>query len=73
MLVFTRREGERIQIGEDITITVVRVEPFSVRLGIDAPPHVPVMRRELLERGPPEIPPHSEDVQADHLDSAEDD
>lgn len=58
MLVFTRREGEQIQIGDDITITVVRIGPFSVRLGIEASRETPIMRRELLERGTPGMEPH---------------
>jgi carbon storage regulator len=47
MLVLTRKQGERIQIGEDITITVVRTKGKSVRLGIVAPSHVPVLRGEI--------------------------
>ena len=47
MLVLTRKQGERIQIGEDITITVVRTKGKSVRLGIVAPSHIPVLRGEI--------------------------
>ena len=47
MLVLTRKQGERIQIGDDVTITVVRTKGKSVRLGIQAPPHVPVLRGEI--------------------------
>lgn len=50
MLVLTRREGERIQIGDHIRITVVRIVGGGVRLGIEAPPEVAVMRSELKER-----------------------
>lgn len=50
MLVLTRREGERIQIGEDICITVVRIIGGGVRLGVEAPPEVAVMRAELKEK-----------------------
>jgi carbon storage regulator len=49
MLVLTRKQGERIQIGEDITITVVRTKGKSVRLGIVAPSHVPVLRGEIAK------------------------
>jgi len=50
MLVISRREGQRVQIGEGITITVVRVDPKSVRIGIEAPKDTVVMRTELLVR-----------------------
>jgi carbon storage regulator len=47
MLVLTRKQGERIQIGEDIVVTVVRTKGKAVRLGIQAPSHVPVLRGEI--------------------------
>jgi carbon storage regulator len=47
MLVLTRKVGEKIQIGDVITITVVEVRGNKIRLGIDAPDHVPVFRSEL--------------------------
>lgn len=50
MLVLTRKEGERILIGENISVTVVRIAGGGVRLGVDAPPEVPVMRSELKEK-----------------------
>jgi carbon storage regulator len=53
MLVLTRREGDQIQIGDDITIMVVRISPHAVRIGIRAPAEAVVMRRELLARQPP--------------------
>lgn len=37
MLVLSRKPGERIRIGDDVTLTIVRIGPNSVRLGIDAP------------------------------------
>ncbi len=51
MLVLTRKSQERILIGEDITVTVVRVQGQSVRIGIDAPPEVAIRRGELASRG----------------------
>ncbi len=51
MLVFTRRLGEQIQIGDDITITVAKVASQAVRLGIEAPASTPIVRRELLPSG----------------------
>jgi carbon storage regulator len=50
MLVLSRKRSERILIGSDICITVVKLEGNQVRLGIDAPSDLPVMRAELLER-----------------------
>ena len=47
MLVLTRKQGERICIGDDIFVTVVRMKGKSVRLGIQAPSHVPVLRGEI--------------------------
>ena len=49
MLVLTRKEGERIQIGDNICVTVVRIVGGGVRLGVEAPPEVPVVRAELKE------------------------
>jgi carbon storage regulator CsrA len=47
MLVLTRKLNEQIVIGSDITLTVVRVHGNTVRLGIEAPRHVRVLRGEL--------------------------
>jgi carbon storage regulator len=47
MLVLTRKPGERIHIGSDVTITVIQVQGNRVRLGIDAPRDVLVARGEL--------------------------
>lgn len=47
MLVLSRKTGERVQIGDDIVVTIVRVGPNSVRLGIEAPRSMPVLRDEL--------------------------
>lgn len=48
MLVLTRHIGDKIQIGDTITVTVVDVNRGNVRLGIEAPRAVPVYRQELL-------------------------
>jgi carbon storage regulator CsrA len=50
MLVLTRRINERIQIGKDITVTILRVQGRVVKVGIEAPEGVQVLRTELLER-----------------------
>ncbi|HMO84477.1 MAG TPA: carbon storage regulator [Lacipirellulaceae bacterium] len=47
MLVLTRKQGEKIRIGDDIVITVVRTKGKAARLGIEAPAHVPVLRGEI--------------------------
>ena len=47
MLVLSRKVGERICIGPDITITLVRIGPNCVRLGVEAPRDVNVVREEL--------------------------
>jgi carbon storage regulator len=47
MLVLSRRESERIKVGDSIIVTVVRVVGDKVRLGIEAPPNVLVLRDEL--------------------------
>lgn len=50
MLVLSRRERERIKLGDSIVVTVVRVAGDKVRLGIEAPPDVLVLRDELEPR-----------------------
>lgn len=47
MLVLSRKVGERILIGENIAVTVVRVSGGGVRLGIEAPPETVIVREEL--------------------------
>lgn len=48
MLVLTRKMGERIMIGDGIVITVLQIGPNKVRIGIDAPAGVTILREELL-------------------------
>jgi len=48
MLVLGRRQGESIRIGDDITITIVR-SGDQVRIGIDAPREINIVRTEVLE------------------------
>ncbi|MFM7519979.1 MAG: carbon storage regulator [Planctomycetota bacterium] len=47
MLVLSRRQNERIRVGDTVVVTVVRVSGDKVRIGIEAPPHVKVLRDEL--------------------------
>ena len=50
MLVLSRKVGERILIGDEITITVVRIAQGGVRIGIEAPQELPVVREELKKQ-----------------------
>lgn len=47
MLVLSRKQNERILVGDSVVVTVVRVSGDKVRLGIQAPPEVRVLREEL--------------------------
>ena len=50
MLILTRRTGETVMIGNDVTLTVLGVKGNQVRIGINAPKSVPVHREEIYER-----------------------
>lgn len=47
MLVLSRKLGERIVIGDNIVITVVKIDRNQIRIGIEAPSEVPVYREEI--------------------------
>ncbi|MGA2256313.1 MAG: carbon storage regulator [Thermoguttaceae bacterium] len=47
MLVLSRKPGEKILIGDKISITVVRIAPGIVRIGVEAPDNLPILREEL--------------------------
>ncbi|MCH2182540.1 MAG: carbon storage regulator CsrA [Mariniblastus sp.] len=57
MLVLSRKIGERIWIGDNIAVTVVRITGGGVRLGIEAPAELPVVREELKTKMEQEIDP----------------
>ncbi|MCA9774681.1 MAG: carbon storage regulator CsrA [Myxococcales bacterium] len=50
MLVLTRKAGESVSIGDDIKVKVIEIQGGQVRLGISAPPSIPVHREEIVER-----------------------
>lgn len=50
MLVLARKVGEKILIGENISVTVVRVAQGIVRIGIEAPNEMPIVREEIKEQ-----------------------
>jgi carbon storage regulator len=51
MLALTRKVAETIHIGDDVVVTVIRLKNGSVRLGIEAPKNVRVVRGEILPPG----------------------
>ena len=48
MLVLSRKMNEKIMIGDNITLTIVKIDRNQVRIGIEAPGNVPVYREEIL-------------------------
>ncbi len=52
MLVLTRGVGERVIIGDNIIVTIVKVEGRFVKIGIDAPKDIEILREELCKKNP---------------------
>ncbi len=50
MLVLSRKVGERILIGDNVTVTVVRIAPGVVRIGVEAPDNMTIVREELKDQ-----------------------
>ncbi len=69
MLVLSRQRDETIMIGDDIEITIVDIRGEKVRLGINAPPHIPVHRKEVYEAIKREKQAASGDASGGHVDS----
>jgi len=49
MLILARKQGEAILIGEDVKVIVLEIDGNQVRLGFEAPRHIPIDRGEVLE------------------------
>jgi carbon storage regulator len=62
MLVITRKQSETVHIGKDVTITIVRTNGNKVRLGIDAPADIHILRDNAQERGPKNADTAEEEV-----------
>jgi carbon storage regulator len=50
MLILTRRAGETVMIGDDITVTILGTKGNQVRVGVTAPKEMPIHREEIYER-----------------------
>ncbi|CDF58030.1 carbon storage regulator [Thermobrachium celere] len=49
MLILTRKQGEKIKIGENIEITILDISQGNIKIGIEAPKNIKVIRSELLD------------------------
>ena len=47
MLVLSRKLGQRFKVGQDVRVTIVKIDRNSVRIGIEAPPEIRIYRHEL--------------------------
>jgi carbon storage regulator len=65
MLVRSRKPGEKILIGENVTVTIVRIGPNTVRLGIEAPRDMNIVREELCTDADP-VPTTTHTIDVHH-------
>ncbi|MDA7949995.1 MAG: carbon storage regulator [Pirellulaceae bacterium] len=56
MLVLSRKETERIKLGDDVTLTIIQISGDKVRLGIEAPKNVLILRDELKPHEEKSVP-----------------
>ncbi len=49
MLILSRKVNEKIMIGDDVSISIIEIRGDQVRIGVDAPKHVKVFRREVFD------------------------
>ena len=68
MLILTRRIGETLMVGDDVTITVLGVKGNQVRIGVNAPKDVAVHREEIYQRIQKEKSGEDEDIDTDSAD-----
>lgn len=67
MLILTRRAGEALKVGDDVTITVLGIKGNQVRIGIDAPKDTAVHREEIYQRIEDEKSGAEREVKADTI------
>jgi carbon storage regulator len=65
MLILTRRVGETLMIGDEVTVTVLGVKGNQVRLGVNAPKEVSVHREEIYDRIKKEQLPEGSEIFSD--------
>lgn len=70
MLILTRRVGESLRIGDEVTVTVLGIKGSQVRIGVNAPKSVSVHREEVYDRINEEKSKNSEDIQKNPKKSA---